>query len=307
MLVSRMYLFIFTVFILCSVPPSIRADKVCDKSQCQGPVRYYEYLGCTPVYATPDNCCPYKYNCDHLQNRLPNKCYVGNREYEVDEVLQEEDAEPCDMDCKCQLILDKARLICRIAACSYQKLEPGCYFRTEAKKCCPVLVCPKDGEKRPECIVDGKTYNDSEKFILLSDPEKLCFCGPEYTAETADLFCRKKHYACDIHLQHPYDDKCAPTFFTSQSPSADCPYFNRCQNERDIVIKKFRANENPNGPDDMICKFGNLIMKYGDELVQNTYLDSICMNCTCEVGPIPTCQRLPKAICNPRNVKLSNS
>lgn len=42
-------------------------------------------------------------------------------------------------------------------------------------------------------------------------------------------------------------------------------------------------------------------MQYGDELNQGTDYSSVCVKCVCEVGPAPTCQRLPDTECDVTN------
>lgn len=62
---------------------------------------HYKALGCKAIYRKSDNCCPYKYDCDHLESRAADKCYVNNREYNIGELLIEEDRNPCDFGCIC--------------------------------------------------------------------------------------------------------------------------------------------------------------------------------------------------------------
>lgn len=45
-------------------------------------------------------------------------------------------------------------------------------------------------------------------------------------------------------------------------------------------------------------------MHYGDELKQNTDYNSQCVKCICEVGPTPTCQRLPDNECDVTNTNF---
>lgn len=73
----------------------------CDKSKCPGPLNYYQDLKCTPIYKSPEDCCPYKYNCDHLDQRSTTKCYINGHEYEVGEQLRDEDKNPCSKGCFC--------------------------------------------------------------------------------------------------------------------------------------------------------------------------------------------------------------
>lgn len=47
-----------------------------------------------------------------------------------------------------------------------------------------------------------------------------------------------------------------------------------------------------------VCKFGSLIMQHGDTLNSATDYSSVCVKCVCEVGPTPTCQRLPDDECD---------
>lgn len=76
--------------------------ETCDKTVCSGPVRYYTDLGCTPIYANPNDCCAEKYNCSFVNNLSKNKCYVNDHEYSFGEVLRDEDAGPCDALCTCE-------------------------------------------------------------------------------------------------------------------------------------------------------------------------------------------------------------
>lgn len=63
---------------------------------------HYKDIGCTPVYADPQPCCPYKWNCDHLNERSTDKCYVNGHEYNIGDDLRDEDANPCDIGCSCR-------------------------------------------------------------------------------------------------------------------------------------------------------------------------------------------------------------
>lgn len=74
----------------------------CDKTNCKGPIKFYEDLYCKPIYKNPGDCCAIKYDCSHLNNRTVDKCYANGHEYEVGEKIREEDCfNPCDKQCIC--------------------------------------------------------------------------------------------------------------------------------------------------------------------------------------------------------------
>lgn len=68
--------------------------------RCQGPIKFYEELNCRPVYHSPNECCPFRYNCERLKNRQADKCYVNGHKYEIDGSLRKSDKNPCDL-CTC--------------------------------------------------------------------------------------------------------------------------------------------------------------------------------------------------------------
>ena len=75
--------------------------EICDRTKCHGPLRYYEDLNCTPIYAPNDKCCPEAFDCSHLNNLSQDKCYVNGHEYNVGESLKPEHSNPCDVECRC--------------------------------------------------------------------------------------------------------------------------------------------------------------------------------------------------------------
>ncbi|KAG8035838.1 hypothetical protein G9C98_001494 [Cotesia typhae] len=241
-LTRSLFTSIFSLFIL-----EILAAEDCDKSKCLGPIRYYEDIKCTPIYNSPEDCCPYKYNCDHLHARSPKKCYINGHEYEIRESLKIEDAHPCSKGCFCSDRRGIASFTCAIVDCfTRHSMKPNCYHRRQANRCCPgEEVCPEKAEDRPTCEVDGKIYKDGENFKPASEPHKNCYCGPGYT-----------------------------------------------EDEKDTIIKKNQEVSDP----DKTCKFGNLVMNYGDEISQPTG-SSVCVKCVCDVGPTVTCLHSPNMQC----------
>lgn len=77
-------------------------EEACDKTKCPGPLIYYDSIGCKPVYDNEGDCCATKYDCDHLNQRAKDKCYVNGKEYAIGEKLKDEDANPCDIGCVCR-------------------------------------------------------------------------------------------------------------------------------------------------------------------------------------------------------------
>lgn len=74
---------------------------------------FYKSIGCKPVDITYVNGCAYQYNCDKVKSLPFNKCYVNvnSTSYNVGEPLKDEDANPCDIDCKCQSTADDGVLV----------------------------------------------------------------------------------------------------------------------------------------------------------------------------------------------------
>ncbi|KAG8035839.1 hypothetical protein G9C98_001495 [Cotesia typhae] len=295
--------FFFGIFCLSFTIPSIIADDECDTSKCPGPLKYYEDVKCKPVYKTPDSCCPYKFDCDHLKERSKETCMVNGHEYKIGDSLRGEDANPCDIGCTCQETLGVAQFSCAAVDCPGEEyIPPGCYTRQSALDCCSNgVICPENPEDRPTCEVDGKIYKDGEYFKPAAEPNKNCYCAPGYTGENIEPFCKMTTNVCGAELHHAYEihNNCGPVYYNSQSPQSSCSIAYRCQNKHDSVIKRLKTPEDPENTEmDITCKFGDLTMQYGDELIQSTDYSSVCVKCVCEVGPVPTCQRLPDSECD---------
>lgn len=67
---------------------------------------HYRDIGCKPVYAPEDTCCPVSYTCevfDEIQKH-PDKCYFNGKAYENNEKLPNELTESlCRVLCFCQV------------------------------------------------------------------------------------------------------------------------------------------------------------------------------------------------------------
>ncbi|XP_015111115.1 uncharacterized protein LOC107037211 [Diachasma alloeum] len=298
--------FTFFVVVLIAVY-AFPVEGECDKSKCKGPLRFYEDVSCKPVYKNEGDCCPYKYNCDHLKGRSTDKCYANGHEYNLEETLRKEDAKPCDIGCFCNKNAGVAEFTCAIVDCFTRHL-PDCYNPRKATQCCPgAPVCPKKPEDWPTCEVDGKIYKAAEYFSPAGEPKKDCYCDAGYKGENVEPFCRVRiNSECGIELRHSDElhNNYPPVYYSAQSPQTDCPVAYRYQNSQDKVIKpegttaSSGGSEDDSGSEDMMCKFGTLKIRLGEELNQKTNYDSVCVKCVCEVPPVLTCQRLPDDICD---------
>ncbi|EZA58364.1 uncharacterized protein LOC105276478 isoform X2 [Ooceraea biroi] len=291
----------------------VAAGKKCDQSKCPGPLAYYKSLHCTPVYKNKGDCCAIKYNCDHLKIRSPDKCYVNDNVYEIGDKLKPEDANPCDIGCTCSRGYDNvATFVCAVVDCFFKPIYSNptnpttnyCYKRNDPTKCCggSEEVCPKTPEDRATCIVDGVTYKDGEYFNVKDKSELTCVCRPGYKGKNVEPFCikpKRSYCSPDFRGAGNIYHNCAPVYGSSELPQANCTFDMRCQNDKDIVIRKhdnLKFDEAPNEAN--MCLFGNLKMHVGDQLKQDTDFSSKCVKCICEVPPIPTCQRMPYDECD---------
>ncbi|KAL2745687.1 kielin/chordin-like protein [Vespula maculifrons] len=277
--------FLFLVIIV-----STYAKKACNQSNCSGPLKYYESLGCKPVYANKFDCCAVRYNCDHLKLRSKNKCYVNGKEYSIGEKLKEEDRNACDKGCFCAEGSDGfASFRCAIVDCPRIRYPSNCYLKHSPSQCCGgPKVCLDDIKQRPKCNISGEIYYDGERFVVDSDPDLRCYCQPGYQGKNVEPFCKKPNRPyCSQDFRNPrvVYENCAPVYYYGQSLHKDCNFSTRCQNANDTVIR----DVGPGRDESLMCMFGNLKMHVGDKLSQpvNTFRP---MKCLCEVPPVVTCQ-----------------
>ncbi|XP_012257482.2 kielin/chordin-like protein [Athalia rosae] len=298
---TMIHLFYMMSILLCTI--SADQDKVCDKSKCRGVGKYLTDLKCVPTYGPDDDCCPIKYNCDHLKGRAIDKCYFKGHVYEIGETLKPGDGKPCDIGCHCNAGWNgtSAHFSCAIVDC-FNRPEPGCYLEENHDQCCPgPKVCPATRENLVKCEVDGKTYLQGQRFTPASDPTKSCICSEGYKGVNVAPFCRDPEpFNCDTELHQATDiyENCVPTFYNSQNPATDCNYASRCQNEKDRVIPGNQTGTPAESDPSDTCTFGRLKMNIGDQLNQGTWWSSVCVRCICEIPPLPTCQHLPDDECD---------
>ncbi|XP_034952175.1 uncharacterized protein [Chelonus insularis] len=302
-------MYFFNTLSICSVLSLtvfqvIFADELCDKSKCKGPLKYYQSVGCKPIFKSENDCCASSYDCSHLKNRSPRKCYADGHEYDINQFIDNKyTGGRCDYRCICsennEGLASAACVISDFAAPALER--PGCYHRRDAV-CGPIeAICPEKPEDRPTCLVDGKTYLDGQEFIPASEPHKICFCRPEYKGENIEPFCtgeKPPENYCATELYHGADiyKKCAPFEFTSNpttAPNTNCISDFRCPSPEDLVIPADLIDTTSNET----CEYGNLILKKGDKLNTLSYLFG-CTSCVCEVGPAVTCKYSPPGQCN---------
>ncbi|XP_033188501.2 von Willebrand factor C and EGF domain-containing protein-like [Bombus vancouverensis nearcticus] len=284
------------------VVSQVTGREVCDKTKCPGPLRYYEAIGCTPVYANSGDCCAESYNCSHLDNLSRDKCYANGNEYSLGEKLKPEDANPCDIGCTCRSYRDVADFICAAVDCAFITPKENCFLKHDRDKCCPdtTPTCYSKEDEIATCVVDGVTYHEGQHFSSISDPDLSCICMPGYTGEDVEPFCKKpnRDYCSPLFRNaESIHEKCAPMFYADQNPQKDCSYAFRCQDTGDTVIHNHAKSADVSDEEHKICRFGNMTMHLGDELSQGTSYSSNCVKCVCEVPPIPTCRRLADNDC----------
>ncbi|XP_063982628.1 uncharacterized protein LOC135165343 [Diachasmimorpha longicaudata] len=280
----------------------------CTVDKCAGPIKYYNDIGCEPVYKDPEDCCPLRYNCDHLNTRSDDKCYAFGHEYNPTEDLRDED-KGCNRHCTCIKPDDNpARFSCALHAVPYIPITPGCFRPQDATACAPgPETCPPNPEDIAKCEVDGKTYLDGQYFQPEGEPRKSCYCGPDYKGENVAPFC--KDYSlenCGIELWNGDNirNRCAPVFSMGQDPRLDCHHDWRCQEDGDKVEPRDDVIPDPPGIS-MDCQIGNFTMKFGDEV--NHVSGDSCIKCRCDLPPLPTCAAMPKAICSMTAADLEDS
>ncbi|XP_033176236.1 uncharacterized protein LOC100740289 isoform X4 [Bombus impatiens] len=169
----------------------VTGQEDCNEANCPGQliVRHYKGIGCTPIYANPNDCCAEAYDCSHLDNLSRDKCYVNGHEYSVGEMLNPEDTNPCDRNCMCTQFENTAFFQCeQLRSCF--GIEERCSYRRIHGLCCGFPFCNEEGDNTT-CNVNGKVYKAGEFFYPNANPKLLCLCMEGYTASPNDTVISK--------------------------------------------------------------------------------------------------------------------
>ncbi|XP_050584352.1 uncharacterized protein LOC126919334 isoform X1 [Bombus affinis] len=274
----------------------VTGQEDCNEANCPGQliVRYYKGIGCTPIYANPNDCCAEAYDCSHLDNLSRDKCYVNGHEYSVGEMLRPEDSNPCDWNCTCTQYENTAFFQCeKLNDCNSTE-EQGCLYRKTHGLCCEGF-CDMEETDNTTCNVDGKVYKAGEYFYPNANPKLLCICMEGYAGENIEPFCQQLNRdpcsalftvaAAQVH------DKLIPLFIQF---NYFCPVtFYRYPSPNDSVISKHDNNISVPVEGNVICQHGNLTLHIGEELSPEQPVEvwSIGTKCVCEVPPYVTCYK----------------
>ncbi|XP_011504779.1 PREDICTED: uncharacterized protein LOC105367709 [Ceratosolen solmsi marchali] len=291
-----LYLCLFFAFL------RIISAQECDPRNCNGPIMFYKDLNCKPIYNELDTCCAIGYDCSHLNERSPFKCYANNNEYRIGEKLEAYDrSSPCDQDCICEFSDNNiAKFMCTNTDCLIANVRNGCYFKPKPNTCCDgEIICVERNDDIVTCEVDGQVYTDGQEFYPSDNPYLVCTCMEGYLRKSVHEYCRNIKCGTELRYSAEIRKNCAPIYSDYQWVQTSCPINYRCQNENDRVLRYSLLQDISDlilG--EFVCVFGDILMQIGDELNQATDYSSICVRCVCEVPPAPTCQRLSKNECN---------
>ncbi|XP_063982626.1 uncharacterized protein LOC135165340 [Diachasmimorpha longicaudata] len=300
---AEVTLLIVTIFLAWAVARS-PPKPGCTETECPGPLRYYNDLGCQPVKTNPEDCCAEKYNCDHLESRSDDKCYAFGREYSHGEQLKQEEGS-CLPECTCSKMGDeKATWACASILLPAPAPE-GCYRPRNASMCWDGPdTCPPNADDIAKCEVDGNVLRDGDYFEPTSDPNLGCWCGPGYEGKNVAPFCKDmRQQKCGLELNNNWEleNNCAPVWNVGQDGRTHCNFMWRCQKDGDVVNPREVEMGTPEtitpDPEGMTCKIGNLVLRRGDILGQKSPDTLDCIRCICDVPPVATCLKLPMDAC----------
>ncbi|KAL0132312.1 hypothetical protein PUN28_000239 [Cardiocondyla obscurior] len=290
--------FIYVAFVIAI----IAAFYIVDQTPCPGPVKYYEDIGCVPVYLSTGDRCAIRYDCSRVNKRSKNKCYINGHVYKLNTYLRREDANLCEDNCVCKSGGQNkiAAFECSGASCPESSNDDDCYIRNDMSSCCgnPIKVCSDDPEYFSTCIVHGRRYRDGEFFFVGDD--MTCVCRPENNdGKNGWPFCVRANHSCN-HPAFDHTDyfrhKCAPIFYENYisynilDPIPKKCYIDmRCKKNLEFVIPHLENSlSDEYYKEENVCIMGDLRLRIGDKLSPLNSTD--CTKCICEVPPLLTCQ-----------------
>ncbi|XP_050437453.1 uncharacterized protein LOC126843757 [Adelges cooleyi] len=277
---TRKFIFEFILFLFC-----LDYTKGCDQ-------QIYAEIGCKPVYGEKGSTsCPIAYDCEHVFGRSPDKCYFNGKVYQPNERLSETDSKlnPCLAACFCdQREYDNVtitKFVCANVECPsfFKHLEGPCYYQYDKDLCCEVRkFCPEKKTAVHECVHDGKTYKDGQRFYVGDTLQ--CVCSPQFNGTISDRFCRKLSCKAELLYMDNIMSKSAPVYFET---SGGCPiqWFNPKYEDGTAEVL------NATGSNKLKCKYGNTELALGQKLIFNQQDDgdTYDLSCSCQVPPLVTC------------------
>ncbi|XP_003488915.1 uncharacterized protein LOC100740414 [Bombus impatiens] len=285
------------VLLMFLVAVQVTGEENCNEVNCPGEliVRYYKGIGCTPIYANPNDCCAEAYNCSHLNNLSRDKCYVNGNEYSVGETLRPEDSNPCDRNCTCTMFRDTAFFQCeRLNDCNSTEAK-GCLYRRTHGLCCEDSFCDMEETDNTTCTVDGKVYEAGEFFYPNANPKLLCLCMEGYTGENIEPYCQQLNRdpcsalftgaAAQVH------DKWLPLFLILPTYHCYQPVYTG-PDLKNVDIEEFNNVMSVSAGETKTCRFYNDTKRVGEEFEPEPVdMWTVDLKCKCEVPPFVTCQR----------------
>ncbi|XP_017785504.1 PREDICTED: kielin/chordin-like protein [Nicrophorus vespilloides] len=269
-----------TIILILSITQYIQAE--CPEG-CKDSNLLYEGLECKPIYEKPDDCCPMKYDCSHLEKLPEDQCYFRGKLFGNADKLPEETYENCNVGCRCR----SGEVTCAILDCPEWlgvRPDPGCHLKYSLNKCCAAgEVCPPF-EESSKCKVGNETYLEGQRFSPPDQPCTKCVCMEGFAGEFVEPFCKKS--TCDTELRHIQDIRknCAPAYYDKNDC---CPYDFICP-KNDTIISAAK----PKGSSDLQCKYGSKLMGVGDKFERSekeSDTTTLEIKCECAMPPFVSC------------------
>jgi len=254
------------------------------KEGCKEPTLLYDGLNCKPIFASPGDCCPSKYDCSHIEARAAAKeeiCHFRGKKYKSGEAIDDNEIlGNCQVGCNCRKKNSgNMGFNCAVLDCPewlHRKPRPGCHFKYELDKCCGgAEVCAPFATT---CEVAGKTYHEGNTFDAPDKKCTKCVCESGFSGKFEAPFCKKKSCIDEVRRQVEVNTFCAPTFITLDDC---CPHNWKCPEKEDKIVPAAK-------PSELKCKYGEQSLNIGDKF-ERTSGEKGKLSCECKIPPYMTC------------------